>query len=285
MKDSQNTDHHHHASSSSSPTTTRPLHVKNKNKNDGNINMPLSNGTTTSSPLAADDERIILVDHVNNAIADAYDNKNDQDDIHSSSLRSSSSSSSSWQTTCRTLVTILVWYGISDTIILITKWLFQTHFPFPLTVTFYSNMMSFVWAFLVSKYLCCCRQRNRQQQHQTTTTTTSVSKHQFWNFVVPIGLCTALEIGSSNLALKLLTVSFGTILKGSSPVFTFGWGLFFGIESLEWKIGLSLSLIAFGIALASLGEITGHGHGDDDDGFEVFGFCLQLFAMMMGGLR
>lgn len=87
---------------------------------------------------------------------------------------------------------------------------------------------------------------------------------------------TAMEIGSSNYALELLTVSFGTILKGMAPIFTFLWGLVFGLEIFTWKIMACLVTMATGITLASLGE----GHE-----FQVWGFLLQLFSTCLGGLR
>lgn len=159
-----------------------------------------------------------------------------------------------------TLVTILVWYAISSTIILSTKWLFSNHFPFPLTVTVYSNAVTFLWALLWSR---------RWRAPRPT-------RAQFIRFILPIGLTTGLEIGASNLALKILTVSFGTILKGGAPIFTFGWGFLFGIEVFSLPTFGCLVMIAIGIALASLGE------GQE---FELGGFCLQLFSTALGGLR
>jgi len=163
---------------------------------------------------------------------------------------------------CRTSLTMLVWFMLSNLIILITKWLFTDHFPFPLIVTTYSNIVAFLWAAIFS-----CHPNLRSPLP---------TKHQFFTFVLPIGLTQALEIGCSNVALELLTVSFGTILKGSSPVFTFMWGLIFGLEQFSLPIFGGLLTIAIGIALASLGE------GQE---FQMVGFCLQLFATALGGLR
>ena len=164
----------------------------------------------------------------------------------------------------RTVMTILFWYGISNTIILTTKWLFVNHFPFPLTVTCISNGTAALWAALVT--FCCCRREERRP----------LSRHTITHYVLPIGLCTGMEIASSNLALKLLSVSFGTILKGGGPIWTFGWGLAFGVEKFGGRLASCLLMMAFGIALASLGE------GSE---FEWKGFCLQLGSSCLGGLR
>lgn len=162
----------------------------------------------------------------------------------------------------QTTSTLISWYCISSAIILSTKWLFTNYFAFPLTVTTYSNSLTTVWAFLVSRH-----PRLRPEP---------LTRKQFQEYVLPIGISTALEIGFSNIALKLLTVSFGTILKGGAPIFTMMWGLFFGIEKFAFPLFFSLSTIAGGITLASVGE---------GESFALTGFILQLLATALGGLR
>jgi Triose-phosphate Transporter family len=168
-----------------------------------------------------------------------------------------------WGTALTTLA-IVFWYGISTTIILSTKWLFNQYFSHPLTVTALNNCIAALWALLVSKCFPHLKQPDQ------------LSKDLLYNYVLTIGLTTALEIGASNVALQLLSVSFGTILKGGGPIFTFLWGLFFRIEVFSWKIGGVLLAIALGIILASLGE------GQE---FQWLGFLLQLSASALGGLR
>lgn len=163
---------------------------------------------------------------------------------------------------CRTGTTILIWYCISASIILVTKWLFTEHFSFPLTVTTFSNAVASVWALLVSFH---------PRFHVE-----KLSRERFLKYVLPIGFCTALEIGSSNVALKILSVSFGTILKGGGPVFTFLWGLVLSVEVFSCRVLFALVTIALGIALASMGE------GSE---FQLLGFCLQLLSSALGGLR
>lgn len=163
---------------------------------------------------------------------------------------------------CRTGLTLAAWYCISSAIILTTKWLFVNHFSYPLTVTTFSNTITTVWALLASR-------RPRWKPEPLT-------RKQFLEYVLPIGITTALEIGFSNIALKLLTVSFGTILKGGSPIFTMFWGLLFRVETFSMNLFLSLATIAVGIALASLGE---------GQSFSLTGFILQLLATALGGLR
>lgn len=162
----------------------------------------------------------------------------------------------------RTCITLLFWYCVSSTIILLTKWLFTNYFPYPLTVTTFSNTLTTFWALLIALI-----PRYRPQP---------ITKKKFREYVLPIAISTALEIGCSNVALKILTVSFGTILKGGAPVFTMIWGLLLGVETFSANLCLSLITIAGGIALASFGE----GHT-----FVISGFILQLCATALGGLR
>ncbi|CAN8064244.1 unnamed protein product [Agarophyton chilense] len=162
----------------------------------------------------------------------------------------------------RTTATLLFWYIVSTSIILTSKWLFKGLFAFPLTVTTFSNSLTSIWAFAISR--------------TPSFRPEPLTRKKFKEYVLPIGITTALEIGFSNIALKLLTVSFGTILKGGSPIFTMIWGLLFGIETFSTSLCMSLTTIASGIALASLGE---------GNSFILNGFILQLLATALGGLR
>ncbi len=170
----------------------------------------------------------------------------------------------------RCAAVILSWYCISAVVILTSKWVLSEPlarngpvlFPFPLIITTCSNTITTVWAFLFS----------RHRNLRPPALTFSKLKH----YVVPIGLVTAFDIGCSNVALRLLTVSFGTIIKSSGPVFTMLWGLVFGIEYFSGRVFLALFTISAGVGLATFGE------GAE---FVLKGFLLQLTATSLAGLR
>lgn len=170
----------------------------------------------------------------------------------------------------RTAFVILGWYSISATVILTSKWVLSRPawgdgrklFPFPLLLTTSSNTVATIWAFAFA--------RHRSFRPPPLTAKSLKS------YVIPIGAVTALDLGCSNIALKLLDVSFGTIIKGAAPVFTMMWGLAFGIESFSFSVFVSLVAISSGVALAAFGE-GAH--------FMVYGFLLQLFATALAGLR
>lgn len=170
----------------------------------------------------------------------------------------------------RTVGVIGVWYCISAVVILTSKWVLSKRdatdnsilFPFPLLITTCSNTIATVWAFIFTR-----------PAHLRPG---FPSRAQIKNYVVPISVVTALDIGCSNVALKILTVSFGTIIKGSAPVFTMLWGLAFGIERFSIRVSVALVVIATGVGLATFGE------GKD---FLLLGFLLQLTATSLAGLR
>ena len=170
----------------------------------------------------------------------------------------------------RTMFVILGWYSISTTVILTSKWVLSRPawgegrklFPFPLLLTTSSNTVATLWAIGFS--------RHRGFQPAPFPTRSLIY------YVIPIGAVTALDLGCSNVALKLLDVSFGTIIKGASPIFTMLWALSFGIESFSVNVLLSLVAIGSGVALAAFGE---------GSHFMVAGFLLQLFATALAGLR
>jgi solute carrier family 35, member C2 len=169
-----------------------------------------------------------------------------------------------WHRHLQTSLTLMAWYGMSSSIILLTKWLFNNFFKFPLIVTTYSNTIASLLAWLTSQ---CVISRDSSNP---------MSRSIFLQYVLPLGFLNALEIGCSNEALKLLTVSFGTILKGGGPIFTWIWGVILGVEDVSLGVCLALVTMAVGIGLASAGE-----EGD----FPWAGFSLQLLATCLGGLR
>eukprot|EP00181_Compsopogon_caeruleus_P005487 CAMPEP_0184687086 /NCGR_PEP_ID=MMETSP0312-20130426/25060_1 /TAXON_ID=31354 /ORGANISM="Compsopogon coeruleus, Strain SAG 36.94" /LENGTH=313 /DNA_ID=CAMNT_0027142821 /DNA_START=198 /DNA_END=1140 /DNA_ORIENTATION=- len=114
-------------------------------------------------------------------------------------------------------------------------------------------------------------------EHEMDEQSSSVelSREMLLSYIMPIGACVALEIGCSNWAMELLTVSFGTILKGSAPVFVLLWGFCLGVESFSWPLLISIVLISGGIAVAAFGEVD----------FVLVGFILQITAVALGGFR
>lgn len=167
---------------------------------------------------------------------------------------------SAWPRVAATVVLLVTWYALSASIILVSKWVLSSggNFPFPLTITMVSNAVTGGWSFLVT----------RHPRYRAA----ALTRQQLTSYVLPMGLCTAAEIGASNVALQLLSVSYGTILKGTAPVFVMLWGLALGVERFSVPLLGCLLAISGGIALASAGEMD----------FVLAGLVLQLSATALG---
>eukprot|EP00960_Hanusia_phi_P068874 766956-Hanusia_phi.AAC.3 len=102
-----------------------------------------------------------------------------------------------------------------------------------------------------------------------------VTPSQFRYCIVPISLVTALEIGGTNYALKLLSVSFAQMVKAGGPFSVMIFALFFRLEKFSFVLLFSLVTICGGLAIASWGQID----------FQWTGFLVAMVAVFMGGLR
>ncbi|EKX43236.1 hypothetical protein GUITHDRAFT_140559 [Guillardia theta CCMP2712] len=157
----------------------------------------------------------------------------------------------------------LVWFAISTAVILNVKFLVSSkgHFPYPLAVTACVNGLMALHAFVVSK--------------MPGVRVDEVTASQFRYCIIPISLVTALEIGGTNYALKLLSVSFAQMVKAGGPFSVMIFALFFKLEKFSCVLLFSLVTICGGLAIASWGQID----------FQWTGFIVAFVAVFMGGLR
>lgn len=97
--------------------------------------------------------------------------------------------------------------------------------------------------------------------------------------VIPIGIATALDIMCSNQAILYISVSMYTIIKSSLVIFTFGFGVYFNIDTFYWSLFFSILVIVGGLGLAIWSEILSDHH------VSLMGIVYVLIASAMGGLR
>ncbi|EME32093.1 solute carrier, DMT family [Galdieria sulphuraria] len=168
-----------------------------------------------------------------------------------------------WKFHSLTLLLVVSWYGISTTIILLTKWAVSEvpGFEFPLLITTTNNLGAFVWSFLFIRFV--------------VNNIPHCSKERLLYSFFPVSVGIALEIGLSNIALSLLSVALSTLLKGSAPLFVMFWGLLLGTEVFKLNLFFSIGLICLGLALTSVGNYAGN----------TLGIILQLTAVAAGGFR
>lgn len=155
------------------------------------------------------------------------------------------------------ILLILVWYASASGAVILTKRLFSgpkqlasddprlwsaflnlRPFPYGLTVTATNNLVA--WAvtdmLVRSKGIPGADALRRR-------------------ISVVIGVATAGEIGLSNVALTLLSLSYATILKGVAPLFVMCWGVALGLIRLRVTLVAAMALIACGMALTVVGEM------------------------------
>jgi solute carrier family 35 protein C2 len=92
---------------------------------------------------------------------------------------------------------------------------------------------------------------------------------------VPTAVATSLDIGLSNLSLKLITLSFYTMCKSSSLIFVLFFAFLLKLEKPSVRLILVITLIAGGVLLMVFTTTT----------FSFVGLILVLSASFLGGLR
>lgn len=93
--------------------------------------------------------------------------------------------------------------------------------------------------------------------------------------VVPIAVCTALDVILSNEALERLSVSFHTMIKASNPMWVLLWALCFGLEQLDLLLMGAVALISSGTMLTAYGHIHA----------ELVGTVMAVAAIALAGYR
>ncbi|CDO69259.1 hypothetical protein BN946_scf185042.g161 [Trametes cinnabarina] len=92
---------------------------------------------------------------------------------------------------------------------------------------------------------------------------------------VPTGITTGLDIGFSNLSLKIITLSFYTMCKSSSLVFVLLFAFLLRLETFSFRLVGVIILICVGVLLMVATETH----------FVLSGFLLVTSASALGGLR
>lgn len=92
---------------------------------------------------------------------------------------------------------------------------------------------------------------------------------------MPCGIAAAVEICCANASLVLITLSFYTMIKSSTPVWVLIFSFLFGFEKPKINLVAVISFIVFGVWLTIDGEPK----------FDTKGFILVLTAAVASGLR
>lgn len=172
----------------------------------------------------------------------------------------------------RASILLTIWYLSSSAAVILTKSLFSglhqrlPPFPFGLTLTATNNIVAGLAATLLFG--------QPTELHRDSNLN---------RLAVIIGATTAAEIGLSNIALNLLSVSYATVLKGMAPFFVMAWGALLGVQRLHIGLILTMAAIAVGLALAVAGEADAVTATISQ--FMKAGFLAQLFSALLSGFR
>ena len=93
--------------------------------------------------------------------------------------------------------------------------------------------------------------------------------------VVPIGVFFSLSLICGNLTYLYLSVAFIQMLKSASPVAVLFFSWLWGIAHPTMTMLINISVIVFGVALASVGEIE----------FSWVGFAFQVSGTIFEAIR
>jgi solute carrier family 35, member C2 len=107
------------------------------------------------------------------------------------------------------------------------------------------------------------------------------TRQDYLTGLVPCGVATAMDIGLSNLSLKVnafnksITLSFYTMVKSAAPVFVLIFAFLFRLEKVNWKLILVIFVICLGVAIMVANETK----------FNWTGYLQIQAATIISGLR
>ncbi|BGO91432.1 hypothetical protein NBRC10512_003092 [Rhodotorula toruloides] len=119
------------------------------------------------------------------------------------------------------------------------------------------------------------RYTNMVDKAKELEATGTMNRDSFLRKIVPVGLLFSASLVLSNWVYLRLSVSFIQMIKAFTPVSVLLVSASFGLKELTRKILLIVSLISFGVALASYGEVE----------FELIGFLVQALAIGIESCR
>ncbi|XP_062090474.1 probable sugar phosphate/phosphate translocator At3g14410 [Humulus lupulus] len=170
----------------------------------------------------------------------------------------------------RTYAYLLLYIGLSSGQIFFNKWVLSSkeiNFPYPLGLTLLHMVFSSVLCFIVTKVFKIIKIEEGMTPEVYATS------------VVPIGAMFAMTLWLGNTAYLYISVAFAQMLKAIMPVAVFILGVAAGLEVMSCRMLLIMSVISFGVLVASIGEININWVGVVYQMGGVVGEALRLIFM------
>ncbi|XP_015888345.2 probable sugar phosphate/phosphate translocator At3g14410 [Ziziphus jujuba] len=142
---------------------------------------------------------------------------------------------------------LLLYIALSSGQIFFNKWVLSSkeiNFPYPLGLTLLHMVFSSVLCFLLTKVFKIMKVEEGMTAEIYATS------------VVPIGATFAMTLWLGNTAYLYISVAFAQMLKAIMPVAVFILGVAAGLEVMSCRMLLIMSVISFGVLVASYGEIN-----------------------------
>ncbi|XP_050220056.1 probable sugar phosphate/phosphate translocator At3g14410 [Mercurialis annua] len=142
---------------------------------------------------------------------------------------------------------ILLYIALSSGQIFFNKWVLSSkeiNFPYPLGLTLLHMVFSSVLCFILTKVF------------KVINVDDGMTLEVYATSVVPIGAMFAMTLWLGNTAYLYISVAFAQMLKAIMPVAVFVLGVVAGLEVMSCRMLLIMSVISFGVLVASYGEIN-----------------------------
>lgn len=152
-----------------------------------------------------------------------------------------------WRGGGLTYVYILLYIALSSCQIFFNKWVLsskQINFPYPVGLTLLHMLFSSVLCFILTKVFKIIKIEE------------GVTPEIYATSVVPIGAMFAMTLWLGNSAYLYISVAFAQMLKATMPVAVFLLGTAAGLEAMSSRMFLIMSIISFGVVVASYGEVS-----------------------------
>ncbi|GAA5945818.1 hypothetical protein JCM3775_006789 [Rhodotorula graminis] len=165
---------------------------------------------------------------------------------------------------------IVAWIATSSAVILQNKYILSDlGFKYPVALTTIHLLFQTVATRLLRRYT------NMVDKAKELEATGVMNLEAFLRKIVPVGFLFSASLVLSNWVYLRLSVSFIQMIKAFTPVSVLLVSAAFGLKELTRKILFIVSLISFGVALASYGELD----------FEIWGFLVQALAICIESCR
>ncbi|KAG8386520.1 hypothetical protein BUALT_Bualt03G0157000 [Buddleja alternifolia] len=170
----------------------------------------------------------------------------------------------------KTYAYILLYIALSSGQIFFNKWVLSSkeiNFPYPLGLTLLHMVFSSVLCFLLTKVFKIMKVEE------------GMTLDIYISSVIPIGAMFAMTLWLGNTAYLYISVAFAQMLKAIMPVAVFILGVLAGLEVMSCRMLLIMSVISFGVLVASYGEININWIGVVYQMGGVVGEALRLIFM------